>query len=263
MNIGISTACLYPMVTEDALDQLLEKGFRLFEIFFNTFSELDEKYVQELSQKLTRAHAHTISLHPFTSAFEAMLFFSDYPRRTQDGLELYRKYFETANRIGAHILVLHGQRNYQKSRISPEQYLESYHRLYCLGQEYGVTVAQENVVLFRSEKASFIQWMHDTLKDECAFVLDIKQAVRAGEDPMEMCKAMGNRLVHLHLNDHLPQSDCLLPGKGNFDFVKLFDWLKTQGYQGDGVIEVYRDNYHALSELCDSHRFLLENQHWK
>ena len=32
MNIGISTACLYPMYTEKALETLLGQGFRLFEI---------------------------------------------------------------------------------------------------------------------------------------------------------------------------------------------------------------------------------------
>ena len=40
MSIGISTACLYPMYTEQALEILLDQGFRLFEIFFNTISEL-------------------------------------------------------------------------------------------------------------------------------------------------------------------------------------------------------------------------------
>ena len=38
--IGISTACLYPLETENALDRLLQLGFRRFEVFLNSFSEL-------------------------------------------------------------------------------------------------------------------------------------------------------------------------------------------------------------------------------
>ena len=41
MDIGISTGCLYPMLTEDCIKALCDIGFRNFEIFFNTFSELE------------------------------------------------------------------------------------------------------------------------------------------------------------------------------------------------------------------------------
>lgn len=252
MRLGISTACLYPMVTEEALDRLLERGFRLFEIFFNTVSELEPGYVEGLRRRLDKAGAEVVSIHPFTSAFEVMLLFSDYSRRTEDGLAFYRRYFETAQRLGAKFLVLHGQRNYQKGRITEEEYLERYWRLYRLGQEYGITVAQENVVQFRSERAAFIQRMREALGEECAFVLDLKQAVRAGEDPMEMCRAMGERLCHLHFNDHLPGQDCLLPGKGGFSYETLFQYLQEIGYPGKGVIEVYRGNFEKEEELWES-----------
>ena len=256
MRLGVSTACLYPDLLEHSLDLLIERGFKLFEVFVNTFSELEPKYLDDLRGRVQKSGAEICSLHPFTSAFEVTLFFSEYERRTQDGLKFYRQYFEAANRIGAHILVLHGQRNYQKSRISPEQYLESYHRLYCLGQEYGVTVAQENVVQFRSEQSAFIRRMRKELGKECAFVLDLKQAVRAGENPMQMLDAMGERLVHVHLNDHTSEKDCLLPGSGSFDFSSLAQKLEEMKYSGNGVIEVYRDNFGKPEELVQAYRFL-------
>ncbi len=251
MHLGISTACLYPMATEESLRRLLGRGFRLFEIFINTASELEEAYYQkELCAPLRQEGARVISVHPFTSAFENMLFFSDYPRRTEDGLAFYRRYFEMAQQLGARYLVLHGQRNYQKSRISEEEYFARYARLFRLGkEEYGIITAQENVAAFRSEKASFIRKMRETLGDDCAFVLDIKQAVRAGEDPEKMRLAMGKNLVHVHLNDHTPEKDCLLPGKGTFCFESFFKKLRDSGYQGDGVVEVYRGDFDEESEL--------------
>lgn len=39
IRIGASTANLYPMETERALDRLLQLGFRELEVFLNTESE--------------------------------------------------------------------------------------------------------------------------------------------------------------------------------------------------------------------------------
>ena len=120
MHIGVSTACLYPMETERSLDTLLSLGFRRFELFLNCFSEVKEDYVRSLRERLETSGAQALSVHPFTSAFENMLFFSDYARRTEDGLTLYRDYFRAANLLGASILVLHGQRNYHHSSLTDE-----------------------------------------------------------------------------------------------------------------------------------------------
>ena len=79
MHLGLSTACLYPMATEESLSRLLGRGFRLFEIFINTASELEEGYYQkELCSRLKQAGALVTSIHPFTSAFENMLLFSNH-----------------------------------------------------------------------------------------------------------------------------------------------------------------------------------------
>ena len=83
MKVGISTACLYPMETKLALQTLLEKGFRHFEIFFNTYREIQPDYVRTLKSLLDEYGASVKSIHPFTSGFEGMLLFSNYETRTQ------------------------------------------------------------------------------------------------------------------------------------------------------------------------------------
>lgn len=254
MRSGISTACLYPMELEKALPVLISMEFRLFEIFINTFSEMKKEYIAELKKIAEDSGSVVRSIHPFTSGFESFLLFSDYERRFQDGLDFYRRYFETANLLGAQILVLHGQRAEKRGEISEESYFEHYARLFELGKTFGVTVAQENVNLFRSEDPAFIRRMKAYLRDSCAFVLDIKQAVRAGKDPFDMCAAMGEKLVHIHINDNTPQSDCLLPGTGGMDYRALLAVLKEFGYSGDFIIEVYRRSFGALEELLDAKR---------
>jgi len=249
MRSGISTACLYPMQLEEALPTLISLDFHLFEVFINTFSELSPEFVSGLKQIIEDSGSIVKSIHPFTSGFESFLLFSEYERRFKDGLEFYKKYFQTANLLGAQILVLHGQRNDKHSPITESTYFEHYARLFSLGKTFGITVAQENVNLFRSDDPAFILRMRKYLNSECAFVLDIKQAVRAGENPYAMCAAMGEQIVHVHINDNRIGSDCLLPGCGTMNFDFLQHQLCGFGYTGDLIIEVYRRSFGDLLEL--------------
>ncbi len=259
MKCGISTSCLYPQETKESLYALLDSGFREFEIFFNTFRELQPSYTQEMRRRLEGCGGAVRSVHPFTSGFESSLFFSDYPARFSDGLEFYKPYFEAANGLGAEILVLHGQNMRGRySGVAEEAYFERYLALFELGRQYGVTVAQENVDGFRSADPVFIARMQKSLGERCAFVFDAKQAVRAGCDPYEMCNAMGRRVCHVHINDNAPPMDCLLPGKGTMDYDRLLEQLKRQGYGGSFIIEVYRKNFARIEELSLSAQYFNE-----
>ena len=254
MKTGVSTACLYPMETTDALDALLKNGVDCFEFFSNTFSEIQKDYYSSLISMINKYGASVRSIHPFTSGYEPYLIFSGYKKRYLETLEFYRYYFSCAADMGAKIVVLHGDRKTPKNGISDEEYFERFAACAKIGREYGVTLAQENVNAFRSQSPDFIVRMKEYLGSEAAFVFDIKQSVRAGCNPCDMCRAMGDRLVHVHLNDNNMYSDCLLPGQGNTDYKKIFDILKINGYSGDFIIEVYRSNFNELGELVDSYQ---------
>lgn len=239
MKTGISAASLYPMETESALRHMAALGYDLFEIFINAFGEMTKEYCNQLNVLQKELGIEICSIHPFTSALESMLLFERYDRRTEEGFQFYRGYMETAKRLGAKILVLHGQR-IGAGTLTDEEYFERYHRLYTMGQSVGITVAQENVRQFRSSKAEFIRHMREYLHEECAFVLDIKQCKMSGVDPLVMLKTMGNQMVHLHLSDHTEDKSCLLPGEGTYNFKDLRTALDAAGYQGNIITEVYR-----------------------
>ena len=99
MNVGVSTSCLYPTITELALDNLLSMGIRQLEIFFNTSSELDRKFVKVLKRSARSSGAKIRSLHPYSSMMEPFMFFSNYERRFTDMIDDYKKYFERFSRI--------------------------------------------------------------------------------------------------------------------------------------------------------------------
>ncbi|MBQ0110987.1 MAG: hypothetical protein KBS41_03570 [Oscillospiraceae bacterium] len=48
MKIGVSTSCLYPEYTEDALEFLCRGGVKDIEIFFNTDCEITDGFVYDL-----------------------------------------------------------------------------------------------------------------------------------------------------------------------------------------------------------------------
>lgn len=251
MQAGISTACLYPMQLEDSLAKLIAAGFRCFEVFVNTDSELQDRYLAGLRRTADGSGSVIRSVHPYTSGFENFLLFSEYRRRFEDGLEYYKRYFHACNLLGANILVLHGRRC-DKCSIPDEEFFERYARIFALGRTFGVTVAQENVNLYCSDDPSFLRGMKRACGRDCAFVLDIKQAVRGGSNPYTVCEAMGSRIVHVHINDNSPVSDCLLPGFGRMDYARLMSMLSDFGFDGSLIIEVYRKSFGGMDEIAQA-----------
>ena len=165
-----------------------------------------------------------------------------------------KKYFAAANTLGAKIMVLHGDRADRQNH--DKRYFERYHKLYKTAEREGVIVAQENVARCRSRDLEFVRKMKNTLADDVAFVLDLKQARRSGVDANELIDAMGEKIVHLHLNDYDAEHDCLLAGQGVCNFEKIFNKLFNLGFNGDGVIEVYRQNFGDIHELLESYKHL-------
>lgn len=255
INVGISSACLYPMLTEDSVKTLVDGGVKHTEIFFNSFSELSSSFIGDLRRTLIPANVTVEAIHPFSCVCEPLFLFSSYKRRFEDALDQYRRYFEAAQLLKCHKFVLHGDRADRHS-IDEKEYFERFAKLNETAKAYGVVVLQENVANFRGRSPEFIKNMSDYLGDDVNFTFDVKQSVRAGIDPFEMFDAMGTKIRHVHLSDNTDSQDCLIPGQGNFNISKLFKKLKAQDYDGAVLIEVYRQNYIENRELFDGLEFI-------
>jgi sugar phosphate isomerase/epimerase len=143
MTSGVSTACLYPLETEKSLDALLRAGFRTFEIFFNSHSEITPEFAASLRERLDAFGARAISCHFYTSGFEPFMLFTAYRRRFEDGLALYARYCSVFAITGARYAVFHGDR--RDSELPISEYCERFARLNEAARSEGMTLAQENV----------------------------------------------------------------------------------------------------------------------
>ena len=171
----------------------------------------------------------------------------------------FMRYFETAAELGARFINLHGDR--PTGKLSVEEYCQRFGLMAEDAKSLGITLCQENVNGYRSADPEFLKDMVKELGDLASFTLDIKQCIRAGYTVPEIAEAMDWKICHVHISDHSPAGDCLLPGRGGFDFSALFKELKAKGYKGDFMIEVYRNAYNETSEIFENfHSFKEQNK---
>ncbi|MGN0678354.1 MAG: sugar phosphate isomerase/epimerase family protein [Oscillospiraceae bacterium] len=256
MKIGVSTASLYPLHAEDAFLELCGLGVKNIEVFANSMYEGGEECTSKILKSKEEYGVDVTSFHPFSSPMESVFLFSNYDRRIDEMLEMYRGFFKSMNRLGAKVFVVHGA--ILSSKCSPEHYFKQFRLLAEVGREYAVTVAQENVSYCLSGNIDFLKAMKRELGEYANFVLDLKQARRSNADPLEYVNVLRESIVHCHLSDANGERDCLPLGKGNFNFPELVRRLCDSGFDGAMVVELYRHDYGDFSELRESADYIKE-----
>ncbi len=247
MRVGVSTACFYPLLTEESLRLVGESGADCTEIFFNAAEELQPPFVKMLDEMRRGYGLPVVSIHPAYSLDESYMLFSAYDRRLRQGLAEFCRYGEIAATLGAKYVILHGGKN--NGILNDEGYCERYLMIADAVKKGGATLLHENVRGFRAGNLEFLKTMKSYLGEKIEFCMDVKQCLRNGYTPFEMVEAVGRNIRHLHISDHSAEKDCLLPGKGNFNFNRLFQELQSLGYSGDAVVEVYENAYARPDEI--------------
>ena len=245
-KIGISSACFYPLDTVMSLKECVKGGFSTAEIFINTYSEMTGEYYKEMKAYIDGEGMNIVSVHPFTCGYENAIFFGGYERRITDGIEFYKGYFEFAASLGAKFVVFHGN-NMKNKFYGFENYGEIFARINECAHTYGVELIHENTTWCVAREADGIR---NLLKayPEMKFVFDAKQACRGGYDPYGVLEAMGDHVVHVHINDWADGS-CKPPCMGALDMRRILNRLNEVGYNGDMVVEVYRENFTDVYQL--------------
>ncbi|MBE6786884.1 MAG: sugar phosphate isomerase/epimerase [Ruminococcaceae bacterium] len=250
MIIGVSTASLYPLETEVALEEIGKSGVKNTEIFFNAESELKPSFLDLLLDIKHEYGLNITAIHPTMSLAESFMIFSEYERRFRESLQKFARYSEVAAALGAKYIILHGGK--PNGLTTDHEYCEKYMMLNQQTRKNGVTVLQENVVNYRSGDIEFLRSMREILGQDALFCLDIKQSIRSGYEPFSLIDEFWDNIRHFHISDHSLAGDCLLPFNGKFDFSKFVKTLKDRRYNGACMIEVYKNAYKEKSEIFDS-----------
>lgn len=252
IQVSVSTACFFPLETEKAVALLMDAGERNIELFVNSFSELEPQFTRRVVEMTRRVSGRIISVHPFTSNLEDMLF-SPYTRRRRDMTEFYKKYFALAAEANAPYVVMHGPS--KMYHISMEDYTEYFYSLDQTARQMGVQVLQENVERCMSRDIRLLQYMKSQYPD-AGFTLDIKQAIRCGVRWQDVVAALGKNIRHIHISDHDEGTDCRCPGTGNLNVSDFIGRLHGIQYNGFLSIEVYGFAEKPCSQLITSANYL-------
>ncbi len=254
MDIGVSSACFYPMETKQSLIEVGKLDIHTSEIFFNANEELGENYLNELKAVQDFYSIKVPSVHPFTSVCEGYFLFSRYEKRFLETVEFYKRYFHAANELGAHTLVFHGSK--VPCEVSDEIYFERFNILYEAGKAFGITVAQENVFLTCGGEVDFLRKMKAALGDNFKLNFDVKQMRKCGYELQDFLPEFSSSIVNIHISDHDEINTCLPPSEGEFSFEELFYEMQNVNYRGSYLIELYRHNFDTPKDIKKSYEYL-------
>ena len=257
MKIGISTASLFlKVLTEDSLETLRGMGADTTELFLSTFSEYEEDFVRAVAAESSGVDIH--SIHVLSTQFEPQLF-SAHKRVRSDAEYWLHKVCAAGCILGAKYYTFHGPLVLKKSpyNLNIGGFADRLNELTGIAAEYGITICYENIHYGFFSRPEFFR----ELAEKCPKIgacLDIKHAYFAGVDPSEYMDAAGGRLHTVHVVDITDAGNVVLPGRGSYDFAKLFADMKKRGIDAPVLIEAYAKNFEKLPELKTAYDYLVD-----
>lgn len=260
MEIGVSTACTYAKLhIEDAVREYGRLGIQTTEVFLNTFSEHDPAFIQNLKKIADESGVQIVSVHGHGLAYEPNLF-SGYDRSKKDSFAIFKRVMEAAEILGADCYVFHGPAILKRARelvLNFDKIGAVVDEAAEVARQHHIKFAYENVHWCFFHYPDFAQELkRKAHSDNLYFVLDLKQAVQSGYDPMLYIDAMGvDRIVNIHLCDVIKKGSYVtpvMPFEGEMDFPALAERLKKEKYDAHMILEVYSDNYGEMKELLQT-----------
>lgn len=224
--------------TEDQAAMLVAYPLDVCEVFLQTRSEYSASFGALVKERL--AGLPCVSAHPKGGTQYELDLFGRSNRQTEDAMALFEQVCAAAEALGARYYVMHGPFSVS-GRLRVAQIHELRQRtlrLRDIAAGYGVDMLWENVHWCALRDPEDVREMTAILPEQ-RFVLDVKQAYRAGTTPYAMLEAMGDRVRHVHALDMDAGGRLCLPGRGVTDWRSLMRELRDRGYDGAVILEPY------------------------
>ncbi len=254
MLLGLSTAAFYGRFeTEEAAAQIAKLPLDCAEVFLQSESENTKEFAEIVKRNL--GNIACTSVHPL-GGYENYM--AGRPvRQVRDAFAHFEKVLSVGEILGAKTFVYHGRHT---PLLSPLPWnlkwnIEAIAPMCETAERHGMAVGWENVCWCQLTTPERVMEAKAALP-QVRFTLDIKQAMRAGRDPIEYVYAMGDQLCNVHVCDWHEDGKLCLPGKGAFDFGALMNALHEVDYDGPVIMEPYQAMIESDEALLRSIAFM-------
>lgn len=241
-KIGINMGAVYGLSAEDQVRTISELGFEA------TFTGMgSEQYHTDMAELFSR---HGIAYETVHAPFKNI---NEIWKNNDDGERMCSQLMECADRcalVSVPTMVVH-----LSSGLTPPSITdigrERFGRLVEHAKDKGVCVAFEN-----QRKLANIAWAFEAFENEehVGFCWDCghEACFSPGREYMPL---FGNRLVCLHIHDNyavFDQDSHLIPFDGRIDYDRFANYIRSYGFGGSLMLEVFRGNNNAYGDISDT-----------
>ena len=229
IRIGLSSSSVYPDNAATAFATADRLGYDGVEIMVWT-----DPVTQEAGALNALAELHAM---PILSVHAPTLLLTQRVWGTEPWGKVDRS-IELALEVGAPTVVLHPPFRWQR------EYAAGFVDGIALREhDSGIRLAVENMYPWRTARREVLAYLphwDPTTQPYDNVTIDLSHTATAGSDAVEMVRALGPRLAHLHLTDGLGsfKDEHLVPGRGTQPCTEVLELLADAGWEGDVVVEV-------------------------
>jgi sugar phosphate isomerase/epimerase len=227
--IALSTASVYPESTANGFELASRLGYDAVEVMVS---------IDPISQEID-AVRHLSEYHELRvcAVHAPCLLITQRVWGTEPWAKL-EKSAEMAHAVGADVVVVHPpfrwQRDYARGFVEGIAEME---------RKTGIAFAVENMFPWRASKREmqvYVPGWNPADQDYANATIDLSHTATSQSDPVEMARALGDRLRHIHMTDGSgsAKDEHLVPGRGGQPCGELLEHLANKGFSGHIVIEI-------------------------
>ena len=229
INVTLSTASVFPRRSAYAFELGAREGFDGMEVMV-----WGDTATQDATKLISLSDRYNI---PITSIHAPTLVVSQNVWGVRPARKLERS-VQLAEEVGASTVVVHPPFVWQ-----PRYAALFAEHVEMLSRGTGITIAVENMYPWRRKNRDYLAYLPHwdlTTQNYDATTLDLSHASTARQNSLEVAKALGSTLRHVHLADGSGsgKDEHLVPGIGTQPARELIEYLVERDWDGDLCVEI-------------------------
>lgn len=255
MKIGISTATFFNTIaTEKVFELMRNMRVDTTEICLNTFCEYEKPYVDQIAA--LRGGMNIVAVSPQSMQFEPQLF-SPNIRVRADAENIFKKVCYACFAMGAKFYTFRGPINLNAARDFDYTHLaQRFNQLADIAAGYGVSLSLKNMRWSFAATPEFFKKLLG-LCPRLFVTIDLFNAEAVGYDLREFMDVCTPQRINLVEVADVVKNDWVLPGRGKYNFERLFAELDRRKITAPVLISARSDCYSDFLQVRDSFEYLL------